>query len=210
MAGRETKSDLITLAVAGDRPALERLLLGYADRLHTRIARKVPVDLHSRMSADDVLQETFIEAFRCIDTLKPMGDLAFYRWLATVAEHRLQDAIKARRAAKRGGGWARQEAGPAADSSSTGELVELLVGAVDTPSRSAARHEAAMAVQVGLASLKEDYRHVIELRYVKGLPVADVAVTMGRTPDAVKNLCRRGLAELQAVLGRSSQYLSRR
>ncbi|MCH7812432.1 MAG: sigma-70 family RNA polymerase sigma factor [Planctomycetes bacterium] len=206
----DSESSLVAQAVGGDMVALERLLLSYASRLQARLAKKLPLSLRSVVAADDVLQDAFVEAFRGIGSFQPAGRFAFYRWLSTIAEHRLQDAIKAHRAAKRGGGRAKLEAARNPWCDSLDDLLELLGGSKSTPSRSAARHEAAIAVQVGLASLKEDYRQVIELRHLQGLPVAETAQLMGRTPDAVRNLCRRGLEELHAVLGRSSDYLTRR
>ena len=92
---------------------------------------------------------------------------------------------------------------------STDELIDLLAGPEHTPSQSVARHEAADAVQVGLASLKGDYRRVIELRYIQALPIAEIAQEMKKTEPAVHGLCRRALAELRVILGQASQYFSR-
>ncbi|MHC4064236.1 MAG: RNA polymerase sigma factor [Planctomycetota bacterium] len=210
MAGVEAELDLIARAVAGDAFALERLLLAYYDRLCRRVARKLPVRLRGTVAAEDILQQTFVEAFQGIGSFRPQGKWAFYRWLVTIADHRLQDAVKAQRAAKRGGGRADadQAAKPALES--TDELIELLAGPHHTPSQSAARHEAVGAVQVALASLKADHRRALELRYFQGLPAAEVAKAMNRTPHAVHNLCHRGLKELRAVLGRSSQFFTRK
>ncbi len=206
----EAETDLIARAVAGEEPALERLLLAHADRLRAHIGRKLPAALRSVVAEDDIIQETFIDAFRRIGLFQPHGDSAFYNWLVVIADHRLQDAIKAQQADKRGGGRAREELRGDRWGESVDELIELLAGPAHTPSQSAARHEAVSAVQVGLASLKEDYRRAIQLRHVRRLSVAEAARVMGKTPDAVRNLCRRGLEELRTVLGRSSQYLTRR
>ncbi len=73
-----------------------------------------------------------------------------------------------------------------------------------------ARHEAADAVHLGLAALPEHYRRAIELRYLRGLPVAEVATLMQRTPHAVHNLCHRAVQQLQAELGHASRYLTRK
>ena len=48
------------------------------------------------------------------------------------------------------------------------------------------------------------------MRYVQGLPVAEIARAMDRTPHAVHNLCYRGLQELHVKLGRSARFLTRR
>ena len=117
MAGNDNETKMVSDAVAGDRQALEGLLLTYHDRLETRVKRKLPAQFRGLLMAEDVLQETYVEAFRRIATFLPEGRDAFYRWLATIAEHRMLDLIKGLRAAKRGGGrrardnFARQPAG---------------------------------------------------------------------------------------------------
>ena len=62
----------------------------------------------------------------------------------------------------------------------------------------------------GVAALKDNHRRAIELRYLRGLPVAEVAEMMGTTPHAIHSLCHRALQELHAVMGRSAQYLTRK
>ncbi len=208
MSTEESEPNLIARAADGDGTAMERLLLAHYDRVHARIARRLPAWLQGRLAPEDVLQQALVDAFQAIPTFEVRDERSFYRWLATIADHRLQDAIKADRAAKRGGGL-RNVAAAGGWNSSVAELVELLGESDATPSRSAARHEAISAVQIGLASLSEPNRLALQLRYIQGLPVADVARAMNRTPRAVHNLCYRGLKELHAVLGRSSQYLTR-
>ena len=201
---------LIDRAVAGESAALERLLLAHYDRLAARIARRLPADLRATVSEEDILQQAFIAAFGAIGSFEPKGAGAFYRWLCTIAEHRLQDAIKTQRAAKRGAGRVAADARSPTGDDSYDDLIDLLAVESRTPSRSVARHEAAGAIRVALAALKEDYRRAIELRYIQRLPVAEVAGIMSRTERSVHNLCRRALKELHAVMGRTSQYLTRK
>ncbi|MCG8511027.1 MAG: ECF-type sigma factor, partial [Rhodospirillales bacterium] len=100
----QPQDELVSAARAGDRLAIERLFLMLHPRLRNRIARKIPNELSATLGPDDVLQETFAKAIRSIKTLEPCNVEQFYRWLATVAEHRLLDMIRERRALKRGGG----------------------------------------------------------------------------------------------------------
>ena len=209
MLDSETEHELVVQAQNGDEVALERLLLDSYDRLSRRLARKLPATLRGSISEEDILQQAFVSAFQSLDTFKPQGEHAFFRWLCTIAEHRLQDAIKAHRALKRGGGQVTgQGAGPGFEES-VQQMIELLVSPKHTPSHSVARHEAAGAVERCLTDLKDDYRQALELRYRQGLPVAEIAQVMDKTPSAVHNLCHRGLRELYAAMGESTQYLSR-
>lgn len=209
MSSDAADENLVQQAVAGDTAALERLLLSHYDRLAGEVSRKLPDELRGLIAADDVLQEAFVVAFREICGFVSQRPNSFYAWLATIAQHRLFDLVKAQRAAKRGGGRIALGEGAKSPEDSLVGLLEVLNIHEHTPSRSVARHEAVTAVQVGLAGLKEDYREALRLRYLEGLPVADVAARLGRTEHAVHMLCHRGLQQLHAALGRSSQFFSR-
>jgi RNA polymerase sigma-70 factor, ECF subfamily len=197
-------------AVAGCEAALERLLLTHYDRLAADISRKLPGELRGLIAPDDVLQEAFVVAFREIRDFVPQGAGSFYAWLVAIARHRLLDLVKGQRAAKRGGGRVALTGCAGSPDESLVGLLEMLNIQEHTPSRSVARREAVSAVQVGLAGLKDDYREALRLRYIEGLPVAEVAARLGRTAHAVHMLCHRGLQQLHAALGRSSQFFSRR
>ncbi len=205
--------ELATKAAAGDTAALENLLVLHYDRLLAHVARKLPDQFRGLMAPEDVLQEAFVVAFREIAHFVPRGPDAVFSWLAAIAEHRLFDLVKAQRALKRGGG--RGAITPAASpmgqmpESSLAGLLDALCVDEHTPSRSAAGHEAARAIQIGLAGLNQDYREALRLRYLLGLPVADIAARMGRTEAAIHMLCHRGLEQLRLALGRSSQFFSR-
>src|SRR3954469_15957638 len=98
---------LLTAAVAGDRPSLEGLLLSHYDRLRQQLEVGIPPELRAVVTAEDVLQDVFVDAFRGISSFRPPADdpaAAFAGWLDTIARHRLLDQVKSQRAAKRGGG----------------------------------------------------------------------------------------------------------
>ena len=207
MADASSQAELIARAIAGERAALEELLLDNYDRLANRISKKISAGMQAAVSSEDVLQETFLEAANRIQSFEPRGADAFYRWLATIAEHRVVDLARAQQAAKRGGEFRR------ADADWTGSMVDLLsVLAVNerTPSRSVAGREAAAAIGAALEQINADYREALRLRYIEGLSVAATAERMGRSERAVHMLCHRGLAQLRDVLGPDSKYLSRK
>jgi len=203
----ERERDLMRRAVAGERLALELLLLAHYARLRNRIARKIPADVRAVVAADDVIQAAFVEAIRHVAAFEPHGPEAFYRWLATLAEHKLVDAIRARRG--RGSPAAvRQRAGPMfADS--VAALLELVVAPDRTPSRVAAGAEAVHAVRVALAMLPDPYQRALWLRYIQGWSVSAIALELGRTERAIHALCGRGLKRLRDLLGSASRFLTR-
>lgn len=210
MSQPQSEEELISRAVDGDQQALECLLFEHYDRLLAFIAKKIPASRQARISPEDVLQQTFVDIYVEIRAFEPRGPEAFFRWLSTIANHRLLDAIKAEDTAKRGGGRVAIHGGAQQTAESVVDLIDLLSAADMTASRIVARHEAAGALQVGLAGLQEDYRRAIQLHHIEGLEVAQVAEIMDRSPRAVRHLCSRGLEELRAGLGRVSQFLTQK
>jgi RNA polymerase sigma-70 factor (ECF subfamily) len=198
-------AQLIAQAKAGQRLAFERLLVRHQDRLAERIKARMPARLRATLDEEDILQETFAEGWRSFAGFDPDGEDALFRWLARIAEHRLLNALKAQRAAKRGGGR-RQVVGPDDDLT---HFLSLMGVHHRTPSRSVANREALLAVQAALPGLKDDHREVLRLRFLEGVSIPDTAQRMNRSEWAVHKLTARALASLRAELGDAARFLSR-
>jgi RNA polymerase sigma-70 factor (ECF subfamily) len=201
--------DLVAQAIAGDRLALERLLLAHYTSVARHLAPMLPASLQSVVSIEDILQETFSQAFRDVCKLGHCSQRSFAAWLKTVAENRLQDTIRTLKRRKRGGDR-RQVRGADDRCSSAVGLLELVSGGGDTPSRSFARRDAIRAVQVALARLPDDHRQAVCLRYLDGKSLEEAAGEMNRSPGAVHGLIDRAKKALGATLGRLSLYCSSR
>ena len=200
-------TDLLNQALSGQPLALERLLVGYQGRLLARISRKLPLALRTTISAEDVMQDTYVEVFRSINSFEPTGMNAFTKWLLLIADNKLVDAIRLRQAAKRGRGWRALE--PQAGGSSVTPLLELLQVDSHSPSRSVAGHDIEAAIHVALAGLKDEYREAVRLRFLEGLSIQEVARRMERSEWSVHKLCSRGLKRLREVMGDVSRFMSR-
>lgn len=196
--------DLLAQATRGESLALQQLLVRHFSPLERHVAARIPGELRAIVSAEDVLQDAFSQAFRDISRFQGTKDAEFFAWLRTIAEHRLADAVKAEKRQKRGGAF-RQVRNDAA-ASSVLQLVERLCSESRTPGRSVVRRETAQALQVHVATLPEDQREAIRSRYFQGLDVADIADHMGRTPGAVRGLLNRAQLKLAEMLGRSSRW----
>jgi RNA polymerase sigma-70 factor (ECF subfamily) len=198
---------LVALARSGDRVATGRLLMLYDLRLRRHISRRITPGIQALITTEDVLQETYTEAYRHITGYQPRGHGAFYRWLATIADHKLVDSIKALRAAKRTPpkriSWARVDL-----SASFSTLAQLVDGKGRTPSRIVARKEAGRVLQVALASLPEPCREAVWMRHFESRSVAEIASLLGKTEHAVHQLCYRGLHLLREAMGGRSRFLS--
>ncbi|GEM_PF-372101 len=208
-------TDLVTHAAAKDALplALDRAMLAVHPRLLARIERRLPADVRSTSGPEDILQETFSDAFRAFSTftLPPASDAGelFFRWLCTIAEHRIIDVVRAHRALKRGGAAKSVRTTGPADQSTLAPLLELLAFHEHTPSRSASGREVEAALRSALTTLFPAYREALELRYLLGLSPAEVASRLGRTEEAVHKLCSRAIGALREAMGDPDRFISR-
>ncbi len=197
---------LIAAAVGGDRVALERLLLAHYDPLARRIGEKLPPRLQATLAVEDILQLTFLQAFRDIGQFELRADATFGNWLARIAENRLHDAIKAHDCTKHGGDLQRVQDGAGSDGSVL-SLWDWIAAADTSPGSIVAREEALQALQVALASLPSDQCMAIRLQVLEGKSLAETATALGRTSDAIRGLVHRGKEQLLAAMGRASKWL---
>ena len=203
------ESELVRAAKAGEPLALERLLIREQSALSRRIGLRLPRTLAQSVGVEDILQETYTRVFREIGGFAPMGPGTFRRWVTTIADNVLHNAVDKHRAAKRGGGRAALNKSGRTGQSSVGPLIDMLAKYERTPSMSASGRETAAAVEAALGQLREEYGEALRLRYLEGLPVAEVAARMGRTESAVHKVCARALQRLRETIGEASQFQSR-
>jgi RNA polymerase sigma factor (sigma-70 family) len=194
----QTGTDLLQRAIAGDSVALERLLVRYQSRLLRRLHRKIPATLARVVAPEDVLQETLFSVFRAIGNFRPTGLFAFERWIVTIADNCLLDAIRGAGAAKRGGGWGRVTG--TFDQSHALGLLDMVAADTRTPSRATADREMVRTVLGAIGRLRPEYQEPVRLKFVDGLHTAEVAHRLGKSEWSVHKLCARGLRDLEAVL----------
>ncbi len=185
---------------------LQVLLMERVEDVHAYVTRRVPTRFRATITADDVLQEVWIAAFRNISTFRADSADAFERWLASIVRTKLVCAVRRAQRLKRGGRFAAADQ-PSPSSSYLGLLAKLSAG-VRTPSSEGAAHEAIQAVQLAVGALPEDYRTVISLRYLEGRTQGEVAASTRRTVGAVNGLLYRGMRMLRERLPLCGKYFS--
>lgn len=204
-AGHE--QELIQRANNGDRVAVTVLLTQLHQRLKHYIANKIPRDIQPVIDADDILQETQINVYRHLNQFEDQGPDSFYRWVATIAIHRLRNTIKAHRAQKRGGGRIGITSTGQSLEDSVVILLDLMESPENSPSQCVAGKEATNALNEALIQLPEHYQQVIRMVYLEGRSVAEAAEVMEKTPRAIHNICNKAKHQLRNFLGSSSRYL---
>jgi len=152
----------------GDRAAYASLYARFARPVHAAALSRAPA-----ADVDDAVQETFLAAFRALETLDEPA--AFGGWILQIAR---RTAIDHRRRAR-----------PSV------ELTPEAVQAAPVP-----RAEALEALAL-LKELPEAYRETLVMRLVEGMTGPEIAHTTGLTAESVRvNLCR-GMKLLRDKLG---------
>ena len=170
------------------------------------MARKIPSVLASTYDPDDLVQETYVDVFRRIESFDNRGESSFERWVLTIAQNKLRNHLRDRRAQKRGGRQSDLLPDNYLDSSVA--LFDQLAGPQSTPSRAFSRKEIVAAVEDALRALPEHCRNAIRLIHFEGKTVRDTAHNLGRSERAVHGLCRRGMKQLREYLHSESRFLS--
>jgi RNA polymerase sigma-70 factor (ECF subfamily) len=189
-----------------DRQTLPQLLERHGPVVRQRLAAQIPRCWQSVLSVDDVMQQTYTDAFLDIDRFVPHGEDSFAGWLASLARCNLVDALRMLEADKRGPERRRSESRVGEDSVTA--LCELLDSPSATPSRQAARDEARTALERAIRQLPDAYRLVVQMYDLENRPVEEVARALGRSPGAVYMVRARAHRRLRELMGATSRYFS--
>jgi RNA polymerase sigma-70 factor (ECF subfamily) len=181
----EPEKLLVERAQRGDRSAFDDLFALLADRVRAFIRERIRPAYRSRLDVEEVLQDTFVRAFRSIDSFHGEDLEGFRRWLTGVARKTVLRAEE---------GTLRHR---------TLEIQDSIAGKDVSPSTSMRREERFDGLERALESLSADHREVILLTRIDGLSLNEAAERMNRSPEAVRKLFWRALKELRNVMTNS-------
>ncbi len=177
----------------------ERPLEGYRDYLRLLARTQIGPRLQAKLDASDVVQQAILQAHEAQDQFRGTTEAEKLAWLRAILANVLAASARRFEAGARDIGRERSLAGDLVLSSS--RLEGLLAADQTSPSQRAVRGEELLRLAAAMARLPEDQRRVVELHYLKGLPVAETAEQMGRSRPAVVGLLFRGLKKLRELLG---------
>jgi RNA polymerase sigma-70 factor (ECF subfamily) len=163
-----------------DRSAFSELYEAHAARVyHYLLART-----SSPAEAEELTSRVFLNALTRLDQYSGRG--SFQAWLMTIARNLLFN-------------WYRDRG----RRPPTEDLTAAATVAADVPGPEAGleRNERIARVREAVGDLSADRQQLISLKYVDGLPNAEIGRIMGRSEGAVKALHHRTLRELQQRLG---------
>jgi RNA polymerase sigma factor (sigma-70 family) len=173
--------DLLELAKAGDRDALNRLFARYLPALRRWASGRLPRWARDLMDTDDLVQETMIRAVNRLGSFEPRHEGALQAYLRQAIVNRVRDEI--RRSARL----------PLADALEEDNHADP--GA--SPLEAAIGREAAERYEAALARLRPEARDAIVARFQMDCSYQEVATALGKpTADAARMAVGRALLRL--------------
>ncbi len=162
---RECDQVLVDRVRDGDKQAFDLLVAKYQRRLMRLLSRIV----HDPAEAEDVVQETFIKAYRALRHFR--GDSAFYTWLYRIGINTAKNflATQGRRTPTSTEADAEQ-----AEGFNDGEQLRD----INTPESMLASKQIAQTVNAAMDALPVDLRTAIALREIEGLSYEEISDIM--------------------------------
>jgi len=167
---------MVTAALAGDDEAFETVIRTYSRRVYV-VAYAIVQDV---AEAEDIVQDTFLKAHHQRSRLREAEK--FPAWLLTVARNAARDRLRRRK----------PQAGA--------EVFDTLPDhAAATPGSEMERQEHQAHLRRALASLPEEHRTALTLRYLEGLDYRAIESQMGLSNGALRGILGRALGTLRRM-----------
>ncbi len=180
---------LVMRLKAGDADAFEELVRTAGGRL-LAVARRF---LRDEEAARDVVQETFLSAFRAIQGFDGHSQLStwLHRIVVNAALMRLR--VRQRRA--------EQSIEPLLPSfADDGHHAEPVMSWTDCPERAFEQKEMRAVVRSAIGELPDSYRTVLLMRDIEGLSTQEAADTLGISENALKLRLHRARQALATIV----------
>ncbi len=175
------EAGLVTAAQGGDERAFGQIVRRYQRAIY-RVAYGLT---RNGSDSEDLVQETFLRAYRAIGTFRAGEPL--YPWLSRIAVNLAFSLFRTRK---------RRPETP------LDPLVEAgrQWASEDDPAEDSARNEYRAKLQSAFAELKDEHQAVLVLRVVEGMSYEEIAQTLSVPAGTVMSRLSRARAELKTRL----------
>ena len=166
-----TDARLVKLASEGDDRAFEYLFMRYNEAIKHLFEQR----LSNNDTSDDLLQETFIKVY--LHLADYSESYTFGQWIYTIARNTLVDHVRRR-----------------ADDVSIDSKFMAPIATTPSPEESVIINQRTAHFEASLAELSEDYRKIIEMRFLDEYSYEEIAEKLGRPMNTIKTQIRRAKA----------------
>jgi RNA polymerase sigma-70 factor (ECF subfamily) len=177
---------LIAECLQGDTLAFGELIRRYQDRLFNLVYRL----LGSVEDAQDVVQDTFLNAYKSLQTFK--GDAEFFTWLYRIAWNTAVSLKRKQRLAM----------SLHAGRSGQGGIDPLDVSEGNQPGHALERAEQDQRIQQALDRLSPEHRAVLVLKEMEGQKYETIADILQLPVGTIRSRLHRARIELREILER--------
>jgi RNA polymerase sigma factor (sigma-70 family) len=169
-----TQSDerLVDLVRAGSEPAFETIVERYRRALMRYVSRLLPPD-----RAEDVVQQAFVNAYEAMH--RGGAELKLKPWLYRIAHNTAINALR--------------------DHGLRHDQLDEGIDGVERPDQALDRAQGLRDVLVAVQALPDRQRDAIVLRELEGRSYAEIAIALGVTDGAVRQLLNRARNSLRAT-----------
>ena len=188
--------DLVLRAKGGDRRAFEKIVRALRPRIAQRVRLRLGCKVRQHVDSEDVMQNTFVEAFKLLPAFSWTRNGCLVRWIEAIAEHQVQRAVRRQKRRSREVAMPRSSQ---LDLQSIGGMGPFVAHGT-SPSKVVVHNEALDRIHCALGRMKTDRRNVVLLAHGCDLKTKEVAARLGRSPQAVAVLLFRAVRQLRHML----------
>lgn len=170
----------------------------YRDYLRLIVRLQMTSTLRTKLDESDLVQDALLRAQQAWSGFHYRSNAELLAWLRQILVNSLRDAMRRYQTDARGL-HLEVDLGRSLDASST-RIEQWLSDRNPSPNSILSRHEEVLALARSLRRLPEDQRTAVELKYLRGETVAQVAQQMNRTRAGVAGLLRRGMQKLRVLM----------
>ncbi|MBF0367996.1 MAG: sigma-70 family RNA polymerase sigma factor [Magnetococcales bacterium] len=178
-------ADAVTAARRGNKPAFTELVR----RLETRVFRFISRQIHTPQDAEDLTQETFLEAHRRFAHFR--GESRFSTWVLGIARNMVRNHIN-------------RSPGYRYNQIPTDEMAEI-ADSEKGPEEQAQAAARLQALKEGLGKLTPDLREALTLVSLEGMNYDEAAQVIGIPMGTLKTRIFRARSALRKALKQSGQ-----
>lgn len=180
--------ELVTKARNGDVAAFESLVEQHRGRVYGLALRM----LNSEDDAAEVLQDTFLSAYRNLTQLQT--DAQFGSWVLKIAANNALMRLRHRKVTR-----AVEEPLDAPNFNERGSLLDAVSEFKDAEGE-AMDNELRVAIEQATAKLGDEYREVFVLKDLEGLSYEEIAEITGASVPAIKSRLHRARLSLRSAI----------
>jgi RNA polymerase sigma-70 factor, ECF subfamily len=172
---------------AGDKLAFNLLVNKY----HRRVARLLTRMVRNQEDIEDIVQETFIKAYRAIGNFR--GDSAFYTWIYRIAINTAKNLLVTQ---------GRRPSTLKESNDGDSETFEdnAALSNIDTPESLYQTKQIGEAVNEAMSALPEELRSAIVMREIDGLSYEEIAAAMDCPIGTVRSRIFRARESIAAKI----------